>query len=196
MDLGRKKKILFLGYDSSQTVLIKFLRSKGYNVNLNRQKKLFINSALRKNYHLIISFGYKNIIKKKFLDKINCPIINLHISYLPYNKGAHPNFWSFVDNTPKGVTIHQINDKVDRGKYIFRKKKIFTKKNITFESTYFELIKEVEKLFIKNYKVIMSKKFQLFSYKAKGTYHRQKDLPKSLKSWKTKVDDFLKTYRK
>jgi folate-dependent phosphoribosylglycinamide formyltransferase PurN len=196
MNSDIKKKILFLGYDSSQTVLIKFLRSKGYNVNLNRQKQLYINSTLNKNYYLIISFGYKKIIKKKFLDKINCPIINLHISYLPFNKGAHPNFWSFVENTPKGVTIHLVNEKIDNGKYLFRKKKIFKKKNITFESTYFELIKEIEKLFIKNYKTILSKKFNLHNYKSRGTFHSSKNLPKSLKSWKTKVNDFLKTYRK
>jgi methionyl-tRNA formyltransferase len=196
MDLDVGKKILFLGYDSSQTVLIKFLRSKGYNVKLNHQKKLFINSIIDKNYHIIISFGYKRIIKKNFLNKVNCPIINLHISFLPFNKGAYPNFWSFVDNTPKGVTIHLINDKIDQGKYIFRKKKIFKKKNMTFESTYFELIKEVEKLFIRNYKIILSKKFKLYGYKTKGTFHSKKDLPKSLKSWKTKVKDYLKIYRK
>ena len=49
-------------------------------------------------------------------------IINLHISYLPYNKGAHPNFWSFADNTPSGVTIHEVNENLDSGNIIFQKK--------------------------------------------------------------------------
>ena len=52
-------------------------------------------------------------------------MINLHISYLPYNKGAHPNFWSWVKNTPKGVSIHLISEKIDAGDIIFQKKLIF-----------------------------------------------------------------------
>ena len=52
-----------------------------------------INDAL--GYDLIISFGYKHIIKKEVISNSNIPIINLHISYLPWNKGAHLNFWSF-----------------------------------------------------------------------------------------------------
>ena len=27
--------------------------------------------------------------------------INMHISYLPWNRGFSPNIWSFIDNTPK-----------------------------------------------------------------------------------------------
>ena len=35
-------------------------------------------------------------------------MINLHISYLPYNRGAHPNFWSWVKNAKN---IHFISEK-------------------------------------------------------------------------------------
>ena len=76
-----------------------------------------------KNIILIISFGYKRIIKKKILQKYNkIDFINLHMSYLPYNRGAYPNFWSFYKNSPKGVSIHLINKEIDKGKIIFRKK--------------------------------------------------------------------------
>ena len=76
---------------------------------------------------LIISFGYNKIIKKKVLKFTKRSILNLHISYLPFNRGAHPNFWSFYKNTPKGVSIHEINSKIDQGNLIFRKKIIFKK---------------------------------------------------------------------
>lgn len=49
------------------------------------------------------------------------PVLNLHISYLPWNRGANPNFWSFVENTKKGVTIHEIDEKLDKGKILLRK---------------------------------------------------------------------------
>ena len=60
-------------------------------------------------YDFIISFGYRHIIKEDIIDKFINKIINLHISYLPYNKGADPNLWSYLENTPKGVTIHYID---------------------------------------------------------------------------------------
>jgi len=41
---------------------------------------------------------------------------------LPYNKGSHPNFWSFIENSPKGVSIHEIDEGIDTGKLIASKK--------------------------------------------------------------------------
>ena len=89
---------------------------------------------------------------------MNSPIINLHISFLPYNRGANPNFWSFIDQTKKGVTIHEINSKIDAGNIIFQKEIKFNikkNKNLTFRDTHNTLILEIEKLFIKNYKAII-----------------------------------------
>ena len=34
---------------------------------------------------------------------------NLHPSYLPYNRGYFPNFWSHYHGTPSGTTIHNID---------------------------------------------------------------------------------------
>ena len=44
------------------------------------------------------------------------------MSYLPFNRGAHPNFWSFVDNTPSGVSIVEIDKGIDTGPVIYKKK--------------------------------------------------------------------------
>ena len=55
----------------------------------------------------------------------------MHISYLPFNRGAHPNYWSFKDNSPKGVTIHFIDNGIDTYIDFFglkAAKKIFYKK--------------------------------------------------------------------
>lgn len=78
---------------------------------------------------------------KKILDAIVRPPINLHISYLPYNREAHLNLWSFVDNTPKGVSIHKVNEGIDKGGIIVRKKIHFKMtENLTFKNTYSKLI--------------------------------------------------------
>ena len=125
------------------------------------------------------------------------PIINLHISYLPYNKGSHPNFWSFVEKTPKGVTIHEIDKKVDNGPIIARRKIVFKKQNnLTFKNTQEFLIKEIEKLFIQNYVKILSGNYSIKKVSSKGTFHKSSQLPKNIKTWNIKIFDYLKNYTK
>ena len=67
--------------------------------------------------HKIISHGYRHIVPKWALDAVGGRAVNCHISLLPHNRGADPNFWSWVDDTPKGVTIHQMTEEVDAGDY-------------------------------------------------------------------------------
>ena len=62
----------------------------------------------------VVSCNYKHLIPLRILSLLP-PVVNLHISLLPWNRGSQPNFWSFAKNTVKGVTIHQVTKKVDGG---------------------------------------------------------------------------------
>ena len=186
-----KKRITFLGYTSKKTNLIKFLRSKKNFVKVFGNKN--INKKTIENSDLIISFGYRKIIKNSYLKLSKRPILNLHISYLPYNRGAHPNFWSFANNTPKGVTIHEIDRKIDMGYIVFRKKIIFKKiKTLTFSETHKILIREIEKLFILNYYKIISGKYLKKKINSKGSFHKSSELPKNIKKWNIKISDYFR----
>lgn len=66
----------------------------------------------------IVSFGYNHIIREPYLSKFKDRMINIHTAVLPWNRGAFPNFWSWFDNTPKGVSIHLIEKKLDGGKML------------------------------------------------------------------------------
>eukprot|EP00392_Amoebophrya_sp_AT5.2_P019205 g19951.t1 len=59
-----------------------------------------------------VSYGYRHIIRTPVIEGMfdRKRIINLHISYLPYNRGADPNLWSILERTPPGVTIHHIDE--------------------------------------------------------------------------------------
>ncbi len=185
-------KCLFLGYNEKQTKLINFLRKKNIFVE-NKKGKISLDKI--KKYDFIISFGYKKIIDKKIINNISRPIINLHMSYLPHNRGSHPNFWSFINNTVKGVTIHEIDKGLDSGPIIFQKKITFnlkTNKNLTFKQTYKTLFKKLEIVFIKNYKKIIFRKYRVKTNNIlKGSIHKKKDLPKDLKNWNTKILKYL-----
>lgn len=96
-------------------------------------------------YDLVVSFGYRHILKD--LRSLKRPALNLHISYLPYNRGAHPAFWSWVDGTPSGVTIHEIDAGIDTGPICFQK---LVSVSGTYESRRAKLLEEIEDLFIEN----------------------------------------------
>jgi len=189
------KYIYFLGYSKKKKRLISFLKKKK-KIKLVQlfNKDLSLKNAARAD--LIISFGYKKIINQNILNIVKRPIINLHISYLPYNRGRYPNYWSFVNKTPKGVTIHEIDHKIDRGKIIYRKKVFFKNfKKLTFEITYNKLKSEIEKLFINNFNKILQNDYKTFRATDEGSFHVESELPKSFKNWKVNIYKYLKQFK-
>ena len=59
---------------------------------------------------------------------------------LPYNRGMHPWYWSIVDETPAGVTIHFIDENIDEG-HIIAQKEVLIDPTDTGESLYGKLLK-------------------------------------------------------
>ena len=189
------KQCLFLGYKKNQTSLINFLKKKNFIIK-NYQKipplKIF------KQSDFILSFGFRKIISENLIKKIKKPIFNIHLSYLPLNRGAHPNFWSFIENTTSGVSIHQINKGIDTGNIILRKKIYFNislNKFSTFKKTYKYLFLEAEKLFKNNFNKIYNKKYKKILNNFKGTHHYKKDLPKWMKNWNMNISFAKKKYQ-
>ena len=178
------KQILFLGYCRKETSLISSLEKKGCTVIHSSEKISWENK-----YDLIICFGYRHIIKKEQIKKSSCPIINLHVSYLPWNKGAHPNFWSHYEGTPSGVTIHEIDTGIDTGNIIFQKYVNFKDTENTFALTYSRLLLEIEDLFNKNIDLILSKTWVSKPQRRAGTTHQIKDLPPSFKGWNSNIQN-------
>ena len=123
-------------------------------------------------------------------------VINLHASYLPWNRGANPNFWSFYDNTPKGVTIHQISEKLDKGAILYQKECYFQIEKETFHSTYRILQEEMENLLKRNWEEISRGTYQLYQQQGKGSYHSTKDMKKIREKiafeWTDTIEEVLK----
>lgn len=64
---------------------------------------------------LLVSFGYRHMLDRAILDHVMWNAVNLHISLLPWGRGADPNLWSWLEHTPKGVSIHWIDELLDKG---------------------------------------------------------------------------------
>ena len=111
----------------------------------------------------------------------------MHISYLPFNRGAHPNFWSFYDNTLSGVTIHLVDEGVDTGPIIFQRLVSFTKEQNTFKKTYEKLNFEIEDLFLENLEELLNDNWTATRQIGLGTKHDIKDLPSNFSGWNSNI---------
>lgn len=177
-------KILFLGSENSH--LLGWL----YRDNSLIQTSQEINPEFvdQHNVDFIISYNYRHILRKDVLDKVKA--INLHISYLPWNRGADPNFWSFLDNTPKGVTIHYIDEGIDTGNIISQKQVHFDESKETLSSTYYQLQYEIQELFKNQWNNIL-KGEEGIKPLGKGSYHKLRDKTAYMhlltEGWDTKV---------
>lgn len=183
-------KILFLGYNKNKTSLIQFLINENHKI-VHEENKIDLNFTM--NFDFIISFGYTYIITPDIIEYFGQKIINIHISYLPYGRGRHPVFWSFIDNYPKGVSIHLIDEGLDTGDILLQKLVSYKKNEDTFRKTYKRCLIEVENLFKDNHNDILNCKIQPYKQIGVGTYHKEIDLPPNV-NWDMKINDYIMIY--
>ena len=166
--------ILLLGEKCS--LINDFLLSSNHTTYIYTDK---LNKDDVTGYDFIISFGYRYIIKQEIIDLFPDKIINMHISLLPYNKGADPNLWSYLENSPKGVTIHKIDKGLDTGDIILQKE-VQDNVNDTLKTSYDRLIVEIVKLFTDNAENILNGRFQGQKQLGNGSMHYLRNKEKYL----------------
>lgn len=88
--------------------------------NINDDK--FIDFWGKQNIDLIVSVAAPKIFKEKLLKLPKMGCINMHSARLPFYKGMMPVFWQmFYGEKNVGLTIHEMNEKLDEGRVIMRK---------------------------------------------------------------------------
>lgn len=170
-------KILFLTNNENTFDLVEWLKISGEEVVILGEK-IDLFRVLKINPDFIISFNYRYIISSEIVERFSKKIINLHISYLPWNRGANPNLWSFIENTPKGVTIHYVDQGVDTGDILLQKEISFEDESLSLKDTYNILIDEIKDLFKQNWQFIKENKIIAKPQSIIGTFHTKKDFEK------------------
>jgi methionyl-tRNA formyltransferase len=174
-------KVLYLGPDCSLT---DWLREREEVVQTT--EKYFFSGG----YEFLISYGYGHRIREDILDRYRRRAVNLHISYLPWNRGREPNIWSFVEGTPKGVTIHYLDKGWDTGDILFQKE-IFFWDDETLATTYDRLQEEVQGLFKQKWHLIRTGTLGGTKQQG-GSFHTKKERVEKLilkDGWDTKVGE-------
>lgn len=182
---GEEMNILFLTNNDISLSLTKWLEQNGENIVICRHK-INLEYVDNVNPDLVISYNYGYIIKKDIINRMKEKIINLHISLLPWNRGSCPNFWSFIENTPIGVSIIIVDEGIDTGKILFNKEVKLNEENETFYTSYLKLHEEIQEIFKKNWDNIREWNIKPVEQIGKGSLHYDKDYNELIR----KIDDF------
>jgi methionyl-tRNA formyltransferase len=205
-DLGEPMRILFLGNNWVGWKALSYLRTCKENIcglvvhaepkrrygkeilesGGVESSRIFVGSELRTQGILEaikrlepdigVSVLFDHILREEFIRIFPKGIVNLHPSYLPYNRGQYPNVWSIVEGTPAGVTLHYIDEGVDTGD-IIAQEEVPVALTDTGRSLYRKLENAAIELFKQQWPLIREEKESRVSQSAgDGTFHRTTDV--------------------
>jgi len=191
-------RILYFGNDWVGLEILKFLKTKNENIiglvlhpnsNSIYKKELielfpdvckiewdksnipFIEKQILKlNPDIILSMWFGYLIPSSIFKLAPKGAINIHPGYLPYNRGKNPNVWAIVDETPAGVALHYIDEGIDSGPIIARKR-VESDYTDTADTLYEKLRKVSVEILKENWDSIKNNRIEIIKPKEKGTFH-------------------------
>lgn len=145
-----------------------------YSNSLYKEETL--NILKKMNLDLVILAWWPYILKEDVIKipKLGC--LNIHPSYLPYDRGKDPNFWSIAEDTPFGVSIHFVEAGIDSGDIAFQS--VIEKSwEDTGETLYEKALKETVRLFVTSFPQIKTGKIPRKAQAlGRGSFHRRSQL--------------------
>lgn len=145
-----------------------------YSHTLYEEKTLTTFRAM--NLDLIILAWWPYIVKESLIELPRLGCLNFHPSYLPYNRGKHYNFWTIVEESPFGVTLHFVDKNIDTGDIAYQS--VIEKSwEDTGETLYYKAQKEIVQLFIEKFPEI--KRGQIPRHPqdlSQGSFHKGNEL--------------------
>lgn len=190
-------KILCLYHNICAIELFKWIEGENHII-VYCTEKLDVQWCREQHFDLTVSYTIRYILTHDILTALHNNVVNIHNSYLPWNRGADPNIWSIVDGTPRGVTIHYMDTRLDQG-YIIAQKLVKKKEGETLRSSYENLDKAAKELFKEAFAYYeywpQMKKYPL----GIGTYHSLKDgeqMKKLIDTYDLAVDVFEKRLKR
>ena len=146
---------------------IKYKDSEFKKIDLTDQLDLVI-----ERYNLIISLHCKQLFPNRLVSSIRC--VNIHPGFNPYNRGWFPQVFSILNKFPIGVTIHEMDDKLDHGPIILQKEV-----KISSYDTSYDVYKKIQNLEIElltnNLRDIIDNNYKSILPKSEGNINFKKN---------------------
>ena len=114
-------------------------------------------------------------------DILNCAnhFVNTHPSLLPYCRGKHYNFWTIVEESPFGVTLHKVTHEIDSGPIIAQKKLEYGWED-NGETLFHKAQEAMVDLFSETYPTLRTLSFPMISQRESlASYHRAREINKA-----------------
>lgn len=168
-------KVFFLGQSNSK--ILKYINSLGGQIISSESHPETLKPMIdlfQPDY--IVVHGYRHIIPVDMVNEYMGRMFNCHISYLPWNRGADPNFWSWAECTPKGVTIHEVAEGLDAGDILLQRELEFSDGE-TLRTSYNKLQDLLLELFVFFWEKTPPQ-FKRIPQPKEHTYHSTKDKKK------------------
>lgn len=146
----------------------------------------------------IISIHFPYIYPKTVLDIPREGVINLHPAYLPFNRGWHTPTWAIYGDTPYGVTLHFMDEQLDQGDIISRKR-LEIKPEDTADTLYQKVLELEKELFYETWDDLVSLDYDRLEQNIeKGTQHTKDEIEKIQRidlDEKIEVEKFIRKLR-
>lgn len=187
-------KILCLYSNECALELFEWIEEQGHETVLQKER-FDAQWCIENQFDLGISYTYPYMIQTDVIDALKGNIINLHNSYLPFDRGTSPNLWNLLEGTPRGVSIHYIDKGLDTGDVIAQQI-IELDESATLKTSYDQLDQAVKELFKKVFPQYRYWNRMRKKCIGTGTYHRESDFEVILQSfenwnWDLRVDEYI-----
>jgi methionyl-tRNA formyltransferase len=167
--------LVFLGMNEAGEEVLEWLKQKeNVDVKAVIEEKEGLEKIRELRPEIVISSGFEHTVPKEIIDIPEKGVVNLHPSYLPYNRGAHPYIWPLIENKPAGVALHFMNEGIDEGPVVARKK-VEKRPGDDAESLRNRLMKKQVEIFKDNWDKILREEAWEQNLE-EGSFHLKSDL--------------------
>lgn len=191
-------KILCLYSNECAVELFQWLEGRGHEIVLETGR-LNAEWCREMQFELAVSYTYPFMIRSNVIDALDGNIINLHNSYLPFDRGTSPNLWNLLEGSPRGVSIHYVDQGLDTGDVIAQQI-IEMEEGATLRTSYEQLDRAAKELFKKVFPQYKYWNFMRKKCVGEGTYHRERDFDVILQAfkdwgWDLPVEEYIRKAR-
>lgn len=165
-------RVLFLGRGDSP--ILRHLQDLGSDLRALRPNDVLDDAALVHWADRVVSHGYRRILPTSILAAAPGRFLNCHISLLPWNRGADPNLWSVLEDTPRGVSIHIVDAGIDTGD-IVAQRPVALNEGDTLASSYEALQSALADLFRATWPSLATDRLDVRRQADGGNVHRTSD---------------------
>jgi methionyl-tRNA formyltransferase len=130
------------------------------------------------NLHLVVAVHFPYLVPVRILDIPRRGWVNLHPSYLPYNRGWHTPTWAILEDTPAGATLHAMSPTVDAGP-ILHQRETPKEPHDTAHALYQRIIETEVEVFKEKWPELSTGAWEPRRQPEGGTTHDRRELERS-----------------